>query len=254
MPGQAPGTGDIRPPIATTLRDRLPMHKLNSRFVLILAALTLVLAAGTALAHQLQTSRIGQALLWQADKAEKEDRPDHAVQHLARYLEFRRDDTEQRARLGKLLAGERLANTPKGRERALFVLEQVLAREPARNDLRPLIVKLALELKRWKVAEEHLQVLCKASPEDGKIALLVAQWHEGQKQLAEAESWYGKAAKFAPRDVESYLRQAELLQKRLRKGKATARLRQVDEVYDALIANNPSSVVAYLARYRYRQK
>src|SRR5439155_9259059 len=75
------------PPAArrrATLRDRLPMHKLNSRFVLVLVAVLLLLAAGTAVAHQLQTSRIGQALLWQADKAEKEDHPDLAAKHLAR--------------------------------------------------------------------------------------------------------------------------------------------------------------------------
>ena len=144
--------------------------------------------------------------------------PDALRADVSRYLEFRGNDNEQRARLGKLLASDRLASTPKGRERALFVLEQVLAREPARNDLRPTIVQLALELKRWKVAEEHLQVLRKASPEDGKVAFLVAQWHEGQKQFADAETWYGKAAKLAPTDVPSYLRQAELLQKRLRKG------------------------------------
>jgi tetratricopeptide (TPR) repeat protein len=230
------------------------MKKLNTRFLLILGSVTLLLAAGTAVAHQLQASRLGQALLWQADKAEKENRLDQAAKHLARYLEFQPEDTEQRARLGKLLASSNLPGTSKNHERALFTLEQVLAREPARNELRPLVVKLALELKRWKVAEEHLQILRKATPESGKVAALMAQWHEAQNELVEAEAWYGKAAKWSPGDENSYLRQAELLQKRLRKGKATTRLRPVEEIYDALIANNPKSVQAYLARSRYRQK
>jgi cellulose synthase operon protein C len=230
------------------------MNKLNTRFALVLVGCTLLLAGGTALAHQLQTSRLGQALLWQADKAEKENRPDHAVKHLGRYLEFQPDDLEQRVRLGKLLAGDQLRASSKNRERALFVLEQVLARDSAHHDLRPLVVKLALELKRWKVAEEHLQILRKAAPEDGKVAALMAQWHEAQNQLADAETWFGKAARLAPGDVDSYLRQAELMQKRLRKGKASARLRPVEDIYDALISNNPKSVQAYLARWRYRQK
>jgi tetratricopeptide (TPR) repeat protein len=230
------------------------MNKLNTRFALLLVGVLFILAAGTAVAHHFQTARIGQALLWQADKAEGEDHPDQAVKHLSRYLEFRPDDNEQRARLGKLLAEDRPGASPRSRERALFVLEQVLAREPARNDLRPLVVKLALGLKRWKVAEEHLQVLRKAAPEDGKVAALTAQWYEGQKQLTEAEQWYAKAAKFAPGDIDSYLRHAELLQRRLRKDKATARVKALDDVYDNLIANNPKSARAYLARYSYRYK
>src|ERR1700730_2611168 len=169
------------------------MKKLNTRFALVLVGCTLLLAGGTAVAHQLQTSRLAQALLWQADKAEKENHLDQAVKHLGRYLEFEPDDVPQRARLGKLLAGDQQPGSSKNHQRALFALEQVLAREPARNDLRPLVVKLALELKRWKVAEEHLQILRKAAPEDGKVAALMAQWHEAQHQLADAETWYGKA-------------------------------------------------------------
>jgi tetratricopeptide (TPR) repeat protein len=230
------------------------MKKINTRFVLLLAGTAVILGAGTAAAHYFQTARIGQALLGQADRAEKDNRPDLAVKYLGRYLEFQPDDNEQRARLGKLLASDRLASTHRAREKALFVLEQVLVREPARHELRPIVIRLAIELKQLEVAKEHLEILRKALPEDSQVAFQTAQWYEAKKQPAEAEQWYGKAIRLSPQHVESYLRQADLVQQRLRKGKAAARMRPVEEIYDALVANNPKSVPAYLARYRYRQK
>jgi cellulose synthase operon protein C len=215
---------------------------------------SVLLTTGTCLAHYFQTGRIAQALLWQADHAEQEDRLNDAVKYLGRYLEFVPEDGDVRARLGRLLAGDKLAVNTRARERALFVLEQVLAREPARNDLRPLLVKLAMDLKRWKLAGDHLQVLHKAQPEDGSLEYLFGRWHEAQQQFAEAEPWYAKAIKHAPQQIDSYVRLADLIQRRLGKDRPRARVAQAQKVLDQLVANNPEAFQAYLARSRYRQQ
>jgi tetratricopeptide (TPR) repeat protein len=230
------------------------MRKLNFKLLLIAVAAVVLLGAGTCLAHYFQTGRIGDALLWQADRAEKEDRPEDAAKYLRRYLEFVRDDWEARARLGRLLAGDKLAVNPRARESALFVLEQVLAHEPARNDLRPLLVRLAMDLKRWKLAGDHLEVLQKAQPDDGALEHLFGQWHEAQKQFPEAEAWYAKAIKHAPQQIDSYVHLAELIQLRLGKDRPGVRVKHAEEVLDRLVANNPSAFAAYLARCRYRQQ
>src|SRR5262249_60602584 len=135
--------------------------------------------------HELQPGRFVVALLCQADGAEKEGRLGDAVKYLRRYLEFVREDWDARARLGRLLATGKLAVNMRAREDALFVLEQVLAHEPARNDLRPLLVRLAMDLKRWKLAGDHLDVLVKTQPDNGAVEHQFGQWHEAQKQYPE---------------------------------------------------------------------
>jgi cellulose synthase operon protein C len=234
--------------------DGLPMRKLNFKLLLISVLAALLVGAGTCLAHYFQTGRIADALLWQADRAEKEDRPEDAVKYLRRYLEFARDDWEARARLGKLMARDKLAVNVRARESALFVLEQVLAHEPARNELRPLLARLAMDLKRWKLAGDHLEILHKAQPEDGGVDHLFGQWHEAQKQLPEAEAWYGKAVQHAPQQIDSYVHLADLIQLRLGKDRPGVRVKHAEEVLDRLVANNPEAFAAFLARCRYRRE
>jgi tetratricopeptide (TPR) repeat protein len=234
--------------------DSPPMRRLNFKLLLIAATVVLLLGAGTALAHYFQTGRIADALHWQADRAEKEDRPEDAVKYLHRYLEFVRDDWEARARLGRLLADDKLAVNARARENALFVLEQVLAHEPARNDLRPLLVRLAMDLKRWKLAGDHLEILHRALPDDGAVEQQFGQWHEVQKQFTEAEAWFEKATRHAPHQIDSYVRLAELIQRRLGKDRPGVRVKHAEEVLDRLVANNPEDHAAYLARCRYRQQ
>jgi tetratricopeptide (TPR) repeat protein len=230
------------------------MRKLNTRLLLLTVAASLLVSAGTALAHYFQTGRIAAALLWQADRAEKEERAADAVKYLRRYLEFAQEDWDSRARLGRLLARDTLATNVSARENALFVLEQVLAHEPARNDLRPLVVRLAMDLKHWKLAGDHLEILHKAQPEDGAVEYLHGQWHEAQKQFAEAEAWYAKAVKHAPQQIDGYVRQAELIQRRLGKDRPGVRVKHAEEVLDQLVGSNSNAFQAYLARGRYRQQ
>src|SRR5262245_65522506 len=175
--------------------ERSPMRTLNVKFFLILIGITVGLAATVFVVHSLQAERIARALLWQAERAAQEDRPDQAAKYLKRYLEFQPHDLERRAELGRLLASEKLAVTARAREAALFVLEPVIAREPDRHDLRRLVVRLAMEPPRLRLkqAREHLDVLHKAFPEDGEIAHLLGVCHEADKEDARAAQ---KAAAF----------------------------------------------------------
>src|SRR5262249_14774277 len=86
-----------------------PMKRLNVRFLLCVTALAAALAAGVWLLHEFQAGRIADGLLWQARRAEKEGRLDQTAKFLARYLELRPDDNEERANLGRVLASEQLA-------------------------------------------------------------------------------------------------------------------------------------------------
>src|SRR5437868_9115995 len=112
------------------------MRKINTRFFAILVILGLLLAATAFGLHRLQASNITDALLWQANQAEKDGKLDRAAKYLARYLEFAREDLDEREHLALILSDPQVATTPQRRARARFVIEQVLAKDPNRHALR----------------------------------------------------------------------------------------------------------------------
>src|SRR5437899_12799029 len=112
------------------------MRQVNTRFFFLLLTAVVVSAAALFGVHRLQAGNIASALLWQADQAEKNGKFDVAARYLGRYLEFVPDDIEQRAHLATVLADEKVAVTPAAVRRAEFVINQVLARDPQRHDLR----------------------------------------------------------------------------------------------------------------------
>src|ERR1700730_13164205 len=139
--------------------DRLPMRKVNVRFFVSLVIGSLALIGGLFLVHYFQEGRVQAALLYQANKAEEQGQPEKMTHYLGRYLEFAPEDMGERVRLGQTLAGDSMKTVPKSRERAIYVLEGVLARDPQRHDMRCLLARVALEAGRWDVAREHLNIL-----------------------------------------------------------------------------------------------
>ncbi len=189
------------------------MRKLNVKLFLYFLG-GLVLLSGTLFAsHQLQAGNISSGLLYQANQAEKEGRLKQATRYLTRYLDFVPDDTEVRARLGKTLADPRLASNSRTRGKARFVLEQVLAREPDRHDVRRTLVRLALDAQQFDLVEEHLKYLQNALPNDGEVAGLVGRWQEFKGQDADALAKMRASVQNAPDAVDNLVRLVNLLRK-----------------------------------------
>jgi tetratricopeptide (TPR) repeat protein len=228
------------------------MRKLNVKFLLYLVVGTVLVVGAVFLVHRLQAAQMAEALLWQADRAEKEGRLEQTARYLRRYLEFEPGDLDNRARLGRILASPQLAVTPKTREQARFVLEQVLTREPKRHDVRLLLVRMALDLERYDLAAEHLNLLRLANSADADVLALTGQMYEAQGKDVEAIPWLAKAMQQAPGKVEHFVRLAYLLRRldRVREGNEA---RQADKVMNELVARNPSSYQAHLERWRYRK-
>ncbi len=229
------------------------MRKLNARFLLLLVAGIAVVGTGTFVVHWFQSGSIARALLWQAGRAETDGRLGEAAKYLGRYLEFKPRDAAERAHLAEILASDKLAAPRRTREHALFQLEQVLLREPERHDSRRLLARLALQLRRPELAQEHLKVLHKAQPDDGELERMQAQCHEALNQPAEAVIWYRKAVQHAPRELDNYVRLAGLLRQPLDPLRAEQRTREADEIMDQLVAANARTFRAYLARWHYRK-
>src|SRR5437867_2072849 len=101
------------------------MRRLNVKLFLYLTAASILFVAALFLVHWLQTGSIGRALLARADKAEQQQNLRQAARYVSRYLELLPADVDERAHLGRMLADDRLAVTPKARAQAIFVIEQV---------------------------------------------------------------------------------------------------------------------------------
>ncbi len=192
-----------------------------------------------------QVRRAAADLLEQARRAEAEGRVEDAVDALGRYFAYFPRDTEQLARYGLLL--DRLT-TARARAQALVILEKVLRAEPQRDDLRRDYVRIALDLDRFADAKAHLAVLLRAHPDDAGLEHQMARCAEAGKEYDRAAEWYEKAAAHAPAQLDSPVRLAALLRRRLDQAE------RADQVIDAMVAANDDSFRAHLARARYRKE
>ena len=219
------------------------MRKLNVKFLSYLLASIIVLSGGVALAHALQVKRIPRALLKQAQRAEDDNEPSRVIAYLERYLSFAPDDAEQYARLARLLADPSRTGSPRNLTNAYFALEKALALDPARDDLRRLLVPIALRLRRDKDAEAQLRKL----PRNAETASLWGQVYEARNKTADAIGAYSEAFRLAPQKVETAVRLARL------KRQHSPNTAEADRVLNDLVAKNPNSWQAYLARWEYRR-
>ncbi len=201
------------------------MRTVNTRFFLVLLGSTILFAAGLFGVHRLQAGNIANALLWQASQAEKNGKANLAARYLGQYLDFVPDDIDEREHLATVLADEKVAITPAARRRAEFVINQVLAWDPQRHQLRQALVRIALAGHRLDLAEEHLTYLQARLPASGAVAFLVGQWKEMQLQdragalkkteqellVKQMRQAYEKAIQAEPQKAEAYLRLVAVL-------------------------------------------
>ena len=238
------------------------MRTINVKLLLCSLGCLVLLSAGIVLVHYLQAERIARALLHQADRAENQDHPEEACRFLSRYLEFVPEDTDQRARLGGLLAGDGMIQSNSRRQQALFVLEQVLARDPDRHASRCLLVRLALDMQRSEIVEGHLKVLQESLPEHTEVERLSGRWFEARGQHLDAADWYRQAVSHDPKQVDTYVRLANLLRKKSRtdsksvppQEKQSPQVIEADRLMDDMVSVNQTDFHAHLARWQYHKE
>jgi tetratricopeptide (TPR) repeat protein len=214
------------------------MRKINTKFFVFLV-IALALVAGAIFGmHQLQAGNIAEALLWQASQAEKEGKLDRAAKYLFRYLEFARDDLDQREHLGAILSEPQMATTPQRRARARFVIEQVLAKDPDRHVLRQRLCQLMITGRSFDISKEHLAYLEKNRPAAADTPFLAACWHEAQGQSAPAIDALRRCIKLDPGKVEAHIRLVNLLQQ-ADFGKEPRHADEIDELVGAALRAAP---------------
>ncbi len=239
---------------ATSMDGISSMRRLNYKLFLGLVGGLVLLVAVTFLVHWLQTGSIARALLARANRAEQQDNLPDVARYVSRYLELEPDNVEERARLGRILADERLARSPNSRRRAIFVIEQVLLKQPERHDLRLRLARVALDLERPELAKGHLDILQKSLPDHGELESLLGRWAEAEKKWAVAEQWYVKAVAHAPDRWDTFVRLADLYRRRFGPDKDGKQAARADAAIDEMVRKNAANASAHLARWEYRKQ
>lgn len=233
--------------------------RLNIKYLGGLVGVAVLFCTSVHFLHAFQVKRNAGSLYTQALQMEEEGDLNQAADYLSRYLGLVPGDTEARARYGLLLSQEKMLTWPKARDRAFLVLQDVLRREPQRQDVRRRSARLALDLQRFNDALEDLERLRKPVPENGEIEQLLARCHEGKRNYKEARKCLENAIKLAPKEIENYEHLAYLLRSHTDEvmlGRQETRsqvLKLADQKIDAMVAANSQSYKAHLARLRYRK-
>jgi tetratricopeptide (TPR) repeat protein len=208
--------------------------RLNARFCCGLVLALVALGGGMHLLRGYQIRRQAGHWLERADLAESQNNLGRSMAYLRRYLAVRPDNLEVRARYA--LQQARLAQSADDRRLALSALEEVLQKDPQRREVRQTAVAVAMhpDLERFAEAAENLQVLLQASPEDGVLEYLLGRCQEAQGQYKLAAASYESASRHDPRQLDSFVRQALLLRRHLRRPAAA------DAVMTKMVEVQPS--------------
>jgi tetratricopeptide (TPR) repeat protein len=247
------------------------MRKINGKLFLGLLLGAGALAAAIFVVHLFQYQRIAAALLWQARRAEEQGQTERMTRFLSRYLEFNPHDDAEKAHLAAAWAGPGFANAPRLRNRAVRLLDEVLAHDGDRPDLRRLLIETALEVggsANLKLARGHLEKLlpweqvlqAAAGPatedrERGELEGFWGQLLEAEDRPEEAMACCRLAVRHAPDAQAPCVRLAYLLRrhKETDPEKQANNRREADALLDALVRGNGTSHRAFLARWRYRR-
>lgn len=217
------------------------------RWLSVLLAILLVLGTGVHFLHQYQVARQTQAILQISRRAETQQDWDRAIEYLGYYMMLEPTDTENLSRYGMLL--DQHPPTPYDQLRAVSIFEQVLRREPDRDELRRMVIRRGLALGRFADAREHILLLLDANSNDSELQLQLGQCEEAAGQhYDEAVAAYKRSVELRPDQIEAYRRCALVLQGRLR------RSAEADQLMDQMVASNDQSAEAYLARAAYRRR
>ncbi|HET6576273.1 MAG TPA: tetratricopeptide repeat protein, partial [Fimbriiglobus sp.] len=196
-------------------------YRVNWKFLGVVVAGLAAVAVGTHLRYRQQVGSQAGVLVHLAGAAEAEGELGKAVGYLRRYLVYAPDDTDTRARFGLLLG--RLARTSREplRLQSYMVLDEVLRRDPTRDDVRRRAAELALVLgpKLLPDAERHLKALTDSPKQaDGELWALYANYHLLRNEWKLAADKLKTATDRKPDLYAAYVRRALVRREHLHEG------------------------------------
>ena len=234
-------------------------RKLNIKLLGVLILIVVLGGASAFAVRRFQQGRRAEEILEAAGRSERAGDLEGATSELARYLVYRPEDSEVLARQAILL--DRLATEapdPRRVQDAHRALQRASSRLPDREDLRRLAVDRAMDpaVADFNAAASDIEQLLAASPRDGMLLEKLGRCLEGRGKDGDVEAAaarYEEAIAADPSLVNAHERLANLLRTRLNDPARADRVMDAVEEEDGLIAKNPESAEALLARARYRR-
>jgi cellulose synthase operon protein C len=221
-----------------------PIRTLNVRFLAWLVASLMLLAGGVFSVHAFQVRRNSGVLKQQAEQAEAEKRFDDAARYYVLYLGYEPSDRAARLALARAL-GSKANKTLKDQKKVFEIYEAVLREEPENPELRRKAVDIALGMRRFNDALEHLGALLKGpSANDGRLEQLSAFCRAAKNENDRAVTLYLSAITHAPAHRASYIQLAELYTR-------MDNVKEADRIMLRLVEENKNDYRAHLARARY---
>ena len=240
------------------------MKTLNLRLVIILGISVVVLSIAVYFVHGWQNQSNARFYYDQAElseerakKAENEGDPEaarkekmQAIKELSWYLNLKPDDIDAEEKLGLLLA-DLAFNPDTGMvawnmfSPAWIQLENVVGQDPNRTDARHRLIKLAMRVRRFKDAREHVEALLSVSPKDAELPDLLGQCQQSVREFEDAAKSYQEAVELDPAQLDTYGRLARLLRYRLQKPD------DADESMEKLVEANAKSGQAHFLHGAY---
>jgi hypothetical protein len=154
-PRRTPGSLDMR-------------FSLNWRFLIVVAVLLGGGLAALHFVHRAQLKNLPAAYLRQADAARDAQQTDKELAFLQRYLLSRPDDLDAKERQVRLVA-----KTARGRlkpmQNAYLAIDDLLQRDPNRDDLRRYAIQYAIDMRALKEADGHITFLLPKPQADGSV-------------------------------------------------------------------------------------
>ena len=155
------------------------------------------------------------------------------MDYLQRYLAGRPGDLDQRERFAKLMV--KMAKYPKHYEECMIVLEDLLRRDPDRDELRRFVVDFAIAKAGLpNEAKVHLDILMAKYPNDGSLEEQYAAIKFFERNYEAAAALYAAAYDHKPDLINAYIGRAFLLRQHLADpGSADAAMAQMARANDA---------------------
>lgn len=212
--------------------------------VLILGVVSIVLI------QRLQVSRLGRSNLVEADQAAEAGELERAEELYQQHMRIFPADIEAQLKYVKVLLDR--SKTPARIGQAVGIYDEVLSREPGRDEVRRRLAEILVEsgsAHEMADARSHLSILLRATPEDGDLEYLMGRCEQAAEDDREAvESYRSAAAHGAAQRFDALQRAATLLRGRLNDPA------EADDVIESMVAAAPDDHRVYLERGRYRLK
>jgi tetratricopeptide (TPR) repeat protein len=263
-------TNESKPSSASSRETDRPRIKRILNLRLLVETLVVAAVLGPAIYgwYCLQVKRTAAAMLERAAELAKNKDDAAAAQYYFQYLKLRPDDAGVQVLLAETF--DRAVKDERGKARAVEYYYQALgvAEAGKRPELRRHLGELLLQLRRFASTEEEARELLKLDKNDAQGCRLLALALYGEvrtgakprgKNAVPLGDVFEQARRLNPTDIEIAVVLAAIYRDdpQLLNGKQQAlsdakRGRLADGVVDGMVAAQPKSADAYLARHRYR--